>query len=86
MSGQQLLARLSTEFPESSLQLVRFPSGSFIIDLEVRGEAYVVEYVIGRGYGLSKRKQTGYAWRGVKTFETLPELERGLRSLVTTPS
>ena len=85
VNGQLLLARLSNEFPESSPQLVKFPSGSFIIELEVRGEAYVIEFVVGQGYGLSKRKRTGYAWRGVETFATLSELERGLRKLLATP-
>jgi hypothetical protein len=85
VNGQLLLTRLSNEFPESSAQLVKFPSGSFIIDLELRGEAYVVEFVDGQGYGLSKRKRSGYAWRGVETFKSFSELERSLRKLLTTP-
>jgi len=85
LNGQLLQAHLSSEFPESSPQLVKFSSGSFIIDLEVRGEAYVIEFVVGQGYGLSKQKRTGYAWRGVETFGTLSELERGLRKLLITP-
>jgi hypothetical protein len=86
LSGQLLLSQLSREFPESGAQLVKFSSGSFIIDLDVHGEAYVIEYVVGQGYGLSKRKRTGYAWREVKTFRTLLELECGLRKLKTTSS
>jgi hypothetical protein len=83
LSGQLLLAQLSREFPESGAQLVKFSSGSFIIDLEVHGEAYVIEFVVGQGYGLSKRKRTGYAWRGVETFKTLAELESRVRKLMT---
>jgi hypothetical protein len=85
LNGQLLLARLSNEFPGSNPQLVKFPSGSFIIDLELRGETYVVEFVVERGYGLSKRKRTGYTWRGVESFETFSALEHGLRKLLTAP-
>lgn len=86
MSGQLLLSRLSSEFPESSPRLVRFPSGSFIIELEIRGAPYVLEYVFGKNYGLSRRARGGYAWKAVQPFDSVSDLEQGVRKLVTGPS
>jgi len=57
-----------------------------MIDLDVHGETYVIEYVIGKGYGLSKQSGTVFGWEGVdEAFETLSELELGVRILMTTP-
>ena len=87
MSGQQLLARLASEFPQSNPRLVKFTSGSYLIDLQVRGKAYIIEYVVGQGYGLSKQSRSGYGWQGVdEAFENLSELERGVRDLMMSPS
>jgi hypothetical protein len=87
LSGQLLLARLTSEFPQSNPRLVKFNSGSYLIDLQVRGKAYLIEYVVGQGYGLSKQSGSGYGTQGAdEAFENLSELERSVRKLMTTPS
>ena len=86
MNGQLLHARLSSEFPQSSPRLNEFPSGSFMIDLDVRGEPYVIEYVVGEGYGLSKQKRATFGWEEVdESFETGEDLERKLRKQMMAP-
>lgn len=86
MNGQILQARLSSEFPQSSPRLKEFPSGSFMIDLQMRGEAYVVEYVVGQGYGLSRQKGASFGWEGVEeSFETIEDLERAVRKVMAAP-
>jgi hypothetical protein len=86
LSGLILVSRLSSEFPGSNPRLKEFPSGSFMIDLVVSGENYVIEYVVGKGYGLSKQSGAVFGWEGVdEEFETLSELELGVRKLMTTP-
>ena len=57
-----------------------------MIDVEVRGETYVIEYVVGKGYGLSKQSGAVFGWEGVdEAFGTLAELELGVRKLMATP-
>ena len=47
-------------------------------------ETYVIEHVVGRGYGLSKQRRVARGGRAVvEAFETLPELECGVRGLMT---
>ena len=83
-NGQILQWRLFNEFPYSRPRLVLFPAGSFVIEMNVRGKTYVIEYVAGRGYGLSKRRRVGYGWQPVdEPFDTLPALESGVRKLMT---
>ena len=87
MSGQLLLSRLSSEFPDCEPRLVKFVSGSFLIDLKVRGKAYVIEYVVGQGYGLSKQKGRVYGWQAVdEAYDTLAELESRVLELLNPAS
>lgn len=58
-----------------------------MIDLNVRGEIYVIEYLVGKGYGLSRQKGATFGWEGVEEcFESVEDLELGVRRLVMAPS
>ena len=55
-----------------------------MIDLVANGENYVIEYVAGKGYGLSRQREAVFGWEGVEEeFESLSELELGVRKLMT---
>lgn len=83
VSGELLLSRLVSDFPQCHPRLLRFPSGSFLIDFEVRGATYIIEYVDGQGYGLSRQRGKRYRWEFVdEAFRTLPELEDSVRKLM----
>ena len=87
MSGELLLSRMNSKFPESGPELLRFPSGSFMIECQVRGITYVIEYVDGQGYGLSRQRGKRYRWEFVdEAYRTLADLEEGLRKLMSPPA
>ena len=87
MGGELLLSRMASEFPESGAELLRFPSGSFMIEFRVRGVTYVIEHVEGQGYGLSRQRGKRYRWEFVdEAYRTLADLEQRLRKLMTPPS
>lgn len=82
-SAQMLQWRLFNEFPYSHPRLTWFPAGSFVIEMNVRGRTYVIEYVEGLGYGLSRLRRNGYGSKPVdETFGTMQELESGVRRLM----
>ena len=83
MNGEVLRARLSAEFPRTNPRLIAFPSGSFMLDLDMRGETYVIEYVAGLGCGISKQSDATFGWEGVETvLETTAQLENRIRDLM----
>lgn len=47
-----------------------------MIDLVANGESYVIEYVVEKGYGLSRQSTAVFGWEGLE--------ELGVRKLVTT--
>jgi hypothetical protein len=83
MNGQPLQARLSFECPHSNPRLTEFPSGSFMIDLDVHGEVYVIEYVVGQGCGLSRPSTATLGFEGAEgQFETVEDLVGRIRRLM----
>jgi hypothetical protein len=83
IDGKSLQRRLLVEFPQCKPVLLEFPSGAFMIDLVVRDEGYVVEYLVGHGFGLSKLKTAVFGWEGYEeSFDTAEALEHRIRKLV----
>jgi len=81
--GRLLSARLRAEFSEISLKLIEFPSGAFMIDLNIRGEIYVIEQIGGQGYGLSRQKDATFGWEGVDhQFDDIDTLCLCIRQLL----
>jgi hypothetical protein len=82
--GERLRDRLTTELPQTLPRLTDFPSGSFMIDLNLDQEIYVIEHVVGQGFGLSAQKTATFGWEGVaQTFATVEALEAAVKSLVS---
>lgn len=75
MTARELSDRLLREFPESRPNLTEFPSGDFMIDIEVNGVQFVAEYVVGKGFGFSKTQEATFGWEGVEqSFATIEGL------------
>ncbi len=80
---EEYLSRLSSRFPESNPKLTPFPSGAFMIDLEIQKEALVIEYLPSFGkFGVSKLSTAVFGWEGVENaFDTADEVEAYLGDL-----
>jgi len=77
MSHNELYLRLIKSFPECSPKLTEFPSGSFMIDIKLGGEDFVIEHDREKGYGFSKVSNATYGCEGAdKWFATIEEIER----------
>jgi hypothetical protein len=75
MTAKDLIIQIFTEFPESNPKLTDFPSGAFMIDIQINNVSYVAEYVVGQGYGFSKTREATFGWEGVeKAFQSIDQL------------
>jgi hypothetical protein len=62
-SAKELSDRLLKEFPESRPRLTEFPSGGFMIDVQIYGVPYVAEY------------EATFGWEGVEqSFSSIEKL------------
>jgi len=72
--GELLRNRIQRRFPSCGPRLVEFPSGAFMIDIDLQGETYVVEYVPRFGtYGLSKMSTATFGWEGYEEDFEVPD-------------
>jgi len=72
ITPEKLLRQLRSRVPELVYELHTFPSGAFMVEIDVRGKAYVVEFLPGMGLGVSNRDRAVFGWEGVDTaFETV---------------
>jgi len=75
MTAQDLYSRLLKDFPESRPRLTEFPTGAFMIDVQIKGVSYVAEYLVGQGYGFSRTQEATFGWEGVeRAFPTIEAL------------
>jgi hypothetical protein len=72
----EYLHRWIEQHPAMSPKLTTFPSGAFMIDVNIDGEAQVLEFVPGRGFGISRKKTAMFGSEGVEhEFATFDEAE-----------
>jgi hypothetical protein len=75
MTATDLHDRLLQEFPESRPRLTEFPTGAFMMDVQINDVPYVAEYVVGQGYGFSRTREATFGWEGVeKAFQSIDSL------------
>jgi hypothetical protein len=83
LTPEEHLSRVLARFPRSNPKLTGFSSGEFMIDLEIRGEALVIEYLPSfEKYGVSRVSTAVFGWEGVEnTFDTFEEVESYLTEI-----
>ncbi|ATC63307.1 hypothetical protein CMV30_04685 [Nibricoccus aquaticus] len=73
---EEFLSRLCARLPHSQPKLAVFPSGAFMIDLTIKQEMHVIEYLPSLGFGVSRAATAVYGWEGVENaFTTTAEVE-----------
>jgi hypothetical protein len=82
--GRTIANRVRLRWPSLPVKLDEFPSGAFMLDLELSGETYVVEYLPSFGkYGLSRLSTASYGWEGFEEeFSDVEHLFERLGDLV----
>src|SRR5690349_6517498 len=76
-SPEQFCSRIRAAFPLSRPTVTNFPSGAFMIDVQIGDEVHVVEYLPSlAGFGVSRRSTAVFGWEGVEhAFESMADVE-----------
>ncbi len=80
--GIPLAQRLECEIPACHPRLDPLANGAYLIDLTIKGEAFVVEYYPRVGLGISRLRPSGYGWESLDSeFENEDALVRHIAGL-----
>lgn len=82
IQGPPLTSRLERELPACHPRLDTLTNGAFLIDIHVKGQAFVIEYYPRQRLGLSRLRPSGFGWEGVDSeFSSEEDLLRHIASL-----
>ena len=82
IQGSPLTSRLARELPGCQPRLDTLSNGAFLIDIHVKGQAFVIEYFPRQRLGLSRLRASGFGWEGVDSeFVSEEDLLRHIASL-----
>ena len=80
--GPPLASRLERELPGCQPRLDALSNGAFLIDIHVKGQAFLIEYYPRQRLGLSRLRASGFGWEGVDSeFISEEDLLRHIASL-----
>jgi hypothetical protein len=67
-------------------KITSFPSGAFMLDVNIQGRRYVFEYIHSmRGFGVSSAESATFGWEGVEVpFDDFDSAKNYLLDLITT--
>jgi hypothetical protein len=85
MDPRLALERIASSLPSLSVKLDEFPSGSFMIDVPIGDEVWVIEYSVRQPcFGLSRMSTAGYGFEGYEEiYDEIETLLERLKRLAT---
>ena len=85
--GKALTERLRLRFPVINPRLTAFPSGAFMVDINLDGNSYVVEYLPSIGVlGLSRLDTAVFGWEGFdEALSTEIDLQARIEEILRGP-